>query len=99
MLAEVFVTLTRKIRTPLKVEEALRYIDTLATWPVVVPDYAALREAIELSARVRISFWDALVVAAAARGGAAILYTEDLQHGQRISGVEIVNPFRGGGGA
>jgi predicted nucleic acid-binding protein len=95
VLAELFVTLTRKIRTPLTAQQAMRYLDTLAVWPAVVPDYGAIREAIELSASVHISFWDALVVIAAARAGAAVLYTEDLQHGQRISGVEIMNPFRG----
>jgi predicted nucleic acid-binding protein len=42
-----------------------------------------------------LSFWDALVVVAAARSGAKRLYTEDLQNGQMLLGVEVVNPFRG----
>jgi predicted nucleic acid-binding protein len=94
VLSELFVTLTRKVRTPLTPEQALRYLDQIAAWPVVAPDYGAVRRAIELSARDKLSFWDALVIVAAARGGATRLYTEDLQHGRAILGVEIVNPFR-----
>jgi predicted nucleic acid-binding protein len=42
-----------------------------------------------------LSFWDALVVVAAAKSEAKYLYTEDLPDGQIILGVEVVNPFRG----
>jgi predicted nucleic acid-binding protein len=94
VLQELFVTLTRKVVTPMTAEQALRYLDQFAAWPVVVLDYGGVREAIELSASARLSLWDALVIVAAARSGAKRLYTEDLQHGQMILGVEIVNPFR-----
>jgi predicted nucleic acid-binding protein len=40
-----------------------------------------------------LSFWDALIVVTAAKCGATVLYTEDLNHGQEILGVRIVNPF------
>ena len=94
VLQELFVTLTRKVRTPLTAEQALRYLDQIAAWPVAVLDYGAIRAAIELRATSSLSFWDALVVVAAARSGAKRLYTEDLQNGQVILGVEVVNPFR-----
>lgn len=94
ILQELFVTLTGKIRTRLTAEQALRYLDQIAVYPVVVADYGAVRDAIELSAGASLSFWDALVVVAAARAGAKLLYTEDLQNGQSILGVEVVNPFR-----
>ena len=93
VLQELYVTLTRKVRTPLRPEQALRYLDQLAVWPVMVPDYSAVRDAVELSASATLSFWDALVVVAAARSGAKRVYTEDLQDGQTILGVEVVNPF------
>ena len=95
VLQELFVTLTRKVRTPLTAEQALRYLDQIAVWPVAVLDYGAVRAAIELCCSSSLSFWDALVVVAAARSGAKRLYTEDLQDGQIIIGVEVVNPFRG----
>ena len=86
--------MTRKVRTRLTAEQALRYLDQIAAWPVAVTDYRAVRAAIELSARATLSFWDALVIVAAARSGAKRIYTEDLQDGQTILGVEVVNPFR-----
>jgi predicted nucleic acid-binding protein len=56
-------------------------------------DYPMIKAAIALVERVRISFWDGLVVSAAARAGATVLYTEDLNDGQKILGVRISNPF------
>ena len=49
--------------------------------------------AIELHRLTRISFWDAMIVHAARLAGAAILYSEDLQHGSTLGGVLIDNPF------
>ncbi len=46
-----------------------------------------------LADQAKLSFWDALVVVAAARAGAAVLYTGDLNAGQDILGVHIRNPF------
>ena len=40
-----------------------------------------------------LSFWDALILEAAIRGGADTLLTEDLQHGQQIEGLTVINPF------
>lgn len=94
VLQELFVTLTRKVRKPLTAQQALRYLDQIAAWPVIVLDYRAVRDAIELSSGAPLSFWDALIVVAAARSGSKYLYTEDLQHGQVILGIEVVNPFR-----
>jgi predicted nucleic acid-binding protein len=93
VLQELFVTLTRKAKPPCSNEEALAVLEDLTAWPLVMIDYPSIRAAVGLAAQARISFWDALVVVAAARAGAAILYTEDLNHGQEILGVRIVNPF------
>jgi predicted nucleic acid-binding protein len=40
-----------------------------------------------------LSFWDALIIEAARRGGASRLASEDLQHGRRIAGLRVYNPF------
>ena len=45
---------------------------------------------------MRLSYWDSLIVEAALSAGAGVLFTEDLQHGQRIDDLQIVNPFRDG---
>lgn len=94
VLQELFVTLTRKGDRRLRAEEALANLDRIARFPVFLVDYAAVRQAAELSMKDVSSFWDALIVVAAARSGARMLYTEDLQHGRKLLGVQILNPFR-----
>ncbi|MDR3701316.1 MAG: PIN domain-containing protein [Candidatus Sulfopaludibacter sp.] len=95
VLQELFVTLTRKIKPPLTSEQALRYLDRIAVWPVALIDYGAIQAAVDLTTRHSLSFWDGLVVVTAARSGATRLYTEDLTDGQRIMELEVVNPFKG----
>ena len=95
VLQELFVTLTRKVSQRCSSQEALAVLEDLTAWPLMVVDFVAIQAAVELSGRAKISFWDALVVVAAARSGAAVLYTEDLNHGQEILGVRICNPFAG----
>src|ERR1035438_7503833 len=89
VLQELFVTLTRKAMQRCSSEEALAVMEDLTAWPLMVVDYAAIRAAVGLADQAKISFWDALIVVAAARVGAAVLYTEDLNDGQEILGVRI----------
>jgi predicted nucleic acid-binding protein len=56
---------------------------------------ATIVRASEISEVWRISFWDAMILAAAEQIGAEQLLTEDLNAGEKIAGVEIVNPFFG----
>lgn len=93
VLQEFFVAATRKLGRPLPVDDAARAIRRLAAFQVVQVDTGMILEAIAVSKRFGISFWDALIVQAARQGGAEILYSEDLQHNQDVEGVRIVNPF------
>jgi predicted nucleic acid-binding protein len=93
VLQELFVTLTRKVSQPCSIEEAMAVLEDLTAWPLVIVDYAAIRSAAGLADQAKISFWDALIIVAASRAGAAVLYTEDLNDGQEILGVRICNPF------
>lgn len=93
VLQELFVTLTRKVARPCSSDEALSVLEDLAAWPLTVVDYTAIRAAVGLVGRESLSFWDALIVVAAARSGASVLYTEDLNDGQEILGLRITNPF------
>jgi predicted nucleic acid-binding protein len=92
VLQEFYVTMTRRANPAWSPDRALATLDDLAAWPVVASDFALVREAILLSRDAALSFWDALI-AAAARSGAATLYTEDLNDGQVFRGVRITNPF------
>ncbi len=95
ILQELFVTLTRKVSRPCSNEEASAVLEDLAAWPMMTVDYAAIRAAAGLAGTAQLSFWDALVIVAAARCGAEVLYTEDLNHGQEIMGIRVDNPFAG----
>lgn len=94
VLQEFFVTVTRKIAHPLPAGEALELLDDLAAWPLFLVDYQAIRQAAGLAAELPLAFWDALVLVAARRSGADLLYSEDLSHDRVIHGVRIVDPFR-----
>ncbi|MEO8050641.1 MAG: PIN domain-containing protein [Acidobacteriota bacterium] len=94
VLQELYAVLTRKLQRKFTPRQALAYLDRIARSRVAGIDYGVVREAAELSARHTLSFWDALVIVAAASSGAERLYSEDLQHGRKILGMEIVNPFR-----
>jgi predicted nucleic acid-binding protein len=51
--------------------------------------------ALKLARGSTLSFYDALVIAAAADAGCSVLLTEDLQHGRKFGGVTVQNPFLG----
>lgn len=64
------------------------------TWQVVVNGGESILEAIDVEARYKISFWDALIVHAAQSSGAEVIYSEDLSDGQQFGILRVVNPFR-----
>jgi predicted nucleic acid-binding protein len=94
VLQEFYVTVTRKLASPLSADQAERLVRDFAAFPIVSTDAPLVVAAVALSRRHRLSLWDAMIVVAARAGGAAELLTEDLQHGQVLEGVRIVNPFR-----
>lgn len=96
VLQEFYVTVTRKLATPLEPVAAAQAVRDLATWAVVQIDPSLILSAIARSQVSRISFWDALIVEAALSGGATDLYSEDLQDGLIVEGMRISNPFRSG---
>jgi len=62
--------------------------------PLVVVGPAQILTAIQIEERYNISFWDALILAAAESGGAEVVYSEDLNDGQQYGTVMVRNPFR-----
>ena len=93
VLQELYVVVTKKLARKLSPLQALHYLDEIAKHPVVTLEYSLIRAAVELASNHTLSFWDGLVVVAAAYSGASQLYSEDMQHGRSLLGVEIVNPF------
>ncbi|MBP1768411.1 MAG: hypothetical protein H6P98_2526 [Candidatus Aminicenantes bacterium] len=95
ILQEFYVTVTRKIASPLTREAAREIIKDYLTWGIVSNDGDAVLEAIDIETGENISFWDALVVAAAKRGGAEVLLSEDLSEGRKFGDMVVRNPFAG----
>jgi predicted nucleic acid-binding protein len=93
VLSEFYVVVTRKLARPLDTVRAAQAIDWLSLLQIVPIDPALVKTAIQTSHSSRLSYWDGLIVAAAAAGGCESLLTEDLNHGQVIGSVRVENPF------
>ncbi len=92
VLHEWYVNITRKIPVPIKLSEARTIVRAYLPWVIETPAEMILA-ASEIEERNHLSFWDALIVAAASRAGVARIVTENLNHGQEIEGILIENPF------
>lgn len=91
VLQEFYVIARRK--QPSANVEIRKEVSDLMTWQPIVLDSNVITRAWEIEDRYGISFWDALIVAAAKTAGCRYLLTEDLQRGQDLDGVMVVNPF------
>ena len=94
VLQELAVSLRRKARKPLGAKATRDIVSDYLAWQVVVNGGDSILDALDLEARYRISFWDALVIHAAQIAGAEILYSEDLSDGQRYGTVRVRNPLK-----
>ncbi|MGB3682996.1 MAG: PIN domain-containing protein [Rubrobacteraceae bacterium] len=93
VLQEFYVNVTRKLSPPLSSEVAEERVRDFSKLSLVRVEVGMILSAIVRSREYMLSFWDALIVESALRGGADRLLTEDLQHGQVIEGLRIENPF------
>jgi predicted nucleic acid-binding protein len=93
VLRELAVNLRRKSARPLDVAAVRQVVTDYLTWHVTVNTGDAILEALTLEEQYRISFWDALILQAAERAGADVLYSEDLSNGQSYGSVQVRNPF------
>ena len=91
VLQEAFVNLVGKLG--LARRDAAGIVSELAAWSTHAPDGADVLAAIDVSDRLQISFWDAMIVRSASALGCGVLYTEGLNAGQRYDDVLVVNPF------
>lgn len=93
VLQEFYQVSTRKIQIPLSTEDALEYLHYMAVLETVHPDLNMLVAAVYLHKRLKLSFWDGLIVQAAAAAGCSLLLSEDLRDGLHVSDLIISNPF------
>lgn len=96
VVQECLNAILRKAEIPLDSRGARDYLETVLAPLFKVPASVALyQRCLDIQARYRYGFYDALIIAAALDAGCTRLYSEDLQHGQRIEGLTIENPFKG----
>jgi len=92
VLQEFYVNVTRKIASPLPKVSARAVIHSYASW-CIENTLVDISTAFRIEDESQIGFWDALIIASAAKSGATRLISEDLNSGQTVMGVAIENPF------
>jgi predicted nucleic acid-binding protein len=92
VLQEFYVNVTRKIASPLPKVSARAVIHNYASW-CIENTLVDISTAFRIEDESHIGFWDALIIASAAKGGATRLLSEDLNSGQTVMGVVVENPF------
>jgi predicted nucleic acid-binding protein len=91
VLGEFYVNAVRK--QPAARNEVRAEVRDLLAWNPVLADGVLLEQGWKIQDRYQFSYWDALIVAAAKVSACHYLLTEDLQSGQKLEGIEVVNPF------
>ena len=93
VLQELYATLTRPRRLNFDPLEARRIVQLLSAWQPLQIDLGILERAWQVQERRAVSWWDALIIAAAQASECPVLLTEDLQVGQVFDGVTVGDPF------
>jgi predicted nucleic acid-binding protein len=96
VLQEFHVTITRKIASPLPIATSIRLIRNFAIWPIHRPDADDIVAAAQIQDENQLSFWDAMIMRSAQQLQCSVVWSEDLNSGQRIQGVTILSPFATG---
>ena len=93
VLQELYAVLTRTVKETLPPATAQAIVRDLVAWRPTPIDLSILERAWALGQRHALSWWDALIVAAAQRSGCKVVLTEDLQDGQVFGAVRVIDPF------
>lgn len=91
-LNECYRVLTERRRL-MPVEAARAYLRTLAAWAIAPLDAGTTERAWQVQDKVKLSWWDSLLIAAALRAECRLFVSEDLHDGLVIDGMRIANPF------
>jgi predicted nucleic acid-binding protein len=95
VVQETLRVITGKLARPASEEDAAKFLrHSLQPLWRVMPSATLYQKCLEVQARWKLSFYDSLIVAAALGAGCKRLLSEDMQHGQRIEGMRIENPFK-----
>ncbi|MHB8216927.1 MAG: PIN domain-containing protein [Candidatus Sulfotelmatobacter sp.] len=92
VLQEFYVNVTQKIASPLPKDVARLVVNTYSIWCTETTP-AEIAAAFRIEDESQIGFWDALIVASAAKAGTVRILSEDLNAEQMIAGIRVENPF------
>ena len=94
VIQEFLNVVTRKFSKPLSPEDSEEYLsNVLEPLCEVFSSFDLFHAALDISERWRYSFYDSLIIGAALEAECRIIYSEDLQHNQKIHHLQINNPF------
>lgn len=94
VVQEFFNVALRRFSQPMQAADAAQYLNAVFRPLLAVHSSQALyAEALFLHAQSGISWFDSLIVSAAIQAQCEILFSEDLQHGQRFGSLQVRNPF------
>ena len=95
VIREFFDASTRRARiSHLSDQEAISFVDEWRKAVTMINLTPALfDQAITIRNRYGYRYYDCEIIAAALSLGCDTLYSEDMQHGQIIDGLTIINPF------
>ena len=94
VVQEFFNVASKRLVAPMTIESCQLYLERVFIPLLRVHSSAALYgEALAFQGRYRLSWYDSLIVCAALHAECTILYSEDMQHGQRFGALQIRNPF------
>lgn len=94
VLNEFYNNAITKFRKTVTLDQARTHVRRLRLWQPPHLDTYTVDGAWDLQDRYSLSYWDALIVSSAHQQGCACLLSEDLQHGQMLDAVRVLNPFR-----
>ena len=94
VVQEFFNLALKRFTARMSRQDCEEYLDCVFRPLLKVHSSSSLyEEALRLHAGSKLQWYDALIVGAAREAGCGILYSEDLQHGQRFGSLRVVNPF------
>ena len=94
VLGEFYYQITRPNRPePLSHAQALEFPDSIRSFPVQPMTVEIFTQAVEISQRFGLSYWDGAILAAARAMGCDAVYSEDMSDQQDYGGLRVINPF------
>ncbi|MCY3889706.1 MAG: PIN domain-containing protein [bacterium] len=94
VIQEFYVQATRPSRADaLTSEQALRFLEAIDSYPVQPVTEQIFQQAVTISQRFGLSYWDSAILAAAGAVGCEVVYSEDMSSEQDYDGIRVINPF------